>query len=106
MANITVNHKGKTLTETTNSYTADVNRADVSTEDLKKFYKGSGWLSNYAYMCGYMESAEDYTLQAEGGWAVKGNGVWENFELYADARRYFTKLVKASMKKRIETEQN
>lgn len=102
MATISVNHKGDFITVETNGYSADANRADFSEEDLKKFYKGSGWLSNYSYMCGYMESAEGYTLSAEGGWAVKGNGVWENFDLYSEARKFFTKLVKASLKKKIE----
>lgn len=98
MAEITVRYKGDFETVHTNAYQTDTRRSDWTAEDTRKFYRPNQWLSSYSLACGYMESAAGYTLYFESVHHVKGNGVWESFDTYTEAKKFFVKLVKAEIK--------
>lgn len=76
----------------TNSYATDGERVAWA-------FTKSGWLSGQALACGYVESAQGFTLGAEGGvFHVKGWGVWESYESLNLARKEFVKLVKENLR--------
>lgn len=76
----------------TNSYATDGER-------VPEFFTKSGWLSGYALGCGYVESAQGFTLGLEGGvFHLRGWGVWESFESLNLARKAFVALVKENLR--------
>jgi len=72
----------------------------MSPEDLAKFYTSSGWLSEYALSCGYVErydNGEEWlTLWKEGCYHVRHHDFisdkricWESFDTLNEARKFF-----------------
>lgn len=83
--------------------------AVVSTNSFKtdgeknpEFFTKSGWLSGQALACGYVESAEGFTLGLDGEFHVKGDGQWESFDKLNLARKHFVRLVKAKLLEELE----
>ena len=90
MATIEVKQGEGFAVVSTNSFKTDGDR-------VPEFFTKSGWLSGQALACGYVESAEGFTLALDGEFHVRGGGQWETFDKLNLARKHFVRLVKAQL---------